>query len=131
MTNIIYSITPLEILWTALGIVALVYNVRTLGYAIGDGRYLRAHALNGARRTIVHWMLTEESVAVTKDLVVIAIGVGAMLPDGTIPQFGYWVALGLVYIAGSNSLMALVRMRVRLRLYGLVRVHGVGKGEVR
>lgn len=119
------TVTIPEIVWTLFGVVALIANVSTLSYALGDSRYLTANGLDGIRRTIVNGMIYDESAACIKDAAVIVIGLVSMSVPSRADTDYAWVALvvavALLVVVLMNMLGAVARMQARRRLYDLVR----------
>lgn len=68
-----------EVLWLYLSAGGAVVHLRVLLIAIGDWRYARAKGVNGSRRLLSLWHISQETTRVFAQVIIAAVAVLAIL----------------------------------------------------
>lgn len=113
--------SPIEIAWTLIALVAAVFHLLMLRWAIGDRRALVAYRLNGPRKQLAAEHFRREVFSLSVQAIFVLVGVMSM----TVPQApvspgqttsAFWAGIGIVFaellLAGKSMSAVLGRGRV-------------------
>ncbi len=125
----------LEIIWTLLALVTLIFHLNAVASALGGYRWLVAEGINGARRIVVRANIRGNMLRALTEGVFLVAGLLALTAPARTASRGAMVSLtiilGFLLIATCNAANTVVERREREALLAKIRAERAGRTQAK